>query len=119
MGTVVSDSQTMLLLVGPKDASNTSSQSVGLAIDHVGEVLKIPVFKFEFDFLRLHELEGMIANIATKGKVCQQAFKRDPLSACKRDPCLRLERSARRAMRVVVWRSAAHRWRAPWICFFF
>jgi hypothetical protein len=60
MGTVISDSQTMLLLVGPKDAFNTGSQSVGPAIVHVGDVLKIPVFKFEF--------EDMIANIATKGK---------------------------------------------------
>jgi hypothetical protein len=68
MGTVISDSQTMLLLVGPKDAFNTGSQSVGPAIVHVGDVLKIPVFKFEFDFLRPHELEDMIANIATKGK---------------------------------------------------
>jgi hypothetical protein len=68
MGTVVSDSQTMLLLVGPKDAFNTGSQSVELAIVQVGEALKIPVFKFEFDFLRPHELEDMIANIATKGK---------------------------------------------------
>ena len=69
MGTVVSDSQTMFLFVGPMDASNTNSLSVGLVIDRVGEVLKIPVFKFEFDFVRPHELEGMILTIAKKGKV--------------------------------------------------
>ena len=68
MGTVISDNQTMLLFVGPKDAFSTNSKSSGVVIDRVGEVLKIPVFKFEFDFVSPHDLESMISSIASKGK---------------------------------------------------
>ncbi len=50
---------------------------------------------------------------------CQQAFKRDPISACKRDPGLLWLGSARRAMRVSPCLCVAHRRRAPARCFIF
>jgi hypothetical protein len=53
----------------------------------------------EMRFVGVCSVEQQTVLMVFKAR-CQQAFKRYPLSACKKDPCLPLERSARRAMRV-------------------